>query len=102
MHWPILPLCHRTRRDIAHAPAPSALHKISYLHHGLLVESFNGTFRAECLNTHRFTTLHEGRQLIEAWRREYNESRLHRLLGEKTPSEFAASRKLAQLKPAED
>jgi len=36
MPQPILRVCHRTRRDIAHAPAPSALHKISYLHHGLL------------------------------------------------------------------
>jgi putative transposase len=53
------------------------------------VESFNGTFRAECLNAHWFTTLTEAKQVIEAWRREYNESRPHRALGEKTPSEFA-------------
>jgi len=63
------------------------------------VESFNGTFRAECLDTHWFVDLKEARQLIEAWRREYNESRPHRSLGERTPSEFAsqiaASRDLA-------
>ncbi len=63
------------------------------------VESFNGTFRAECLDTHWFVDLKEARQLIEAWRREYNESRPHRSLGDRTPSEFAsqiaASRDLA-------
>ena len=53
------------------------------------IESFNGTFRDECLNKHWFTTLAEARQIIEAWRREYNESRPHRALGERTPREFA-------------
>ena len=53
------------------------------------VESFNGTFRAECLDAHWFTTLTETRQIIETWRREYNESRPHRALGERTPNEFA-------------
>ncbi len=54
------------------------------------VESFNGTFRAECLNTHWFGTLAEARQLIEAWRQEYNESRPHGSLDDRTPSEFAS------------
>ena len=36
------------------------------------VESFNGTLRAECLDAHWFTTITEAKQLIEAWRREYN------------------------------
>jgi transposase InsO family protein len=36
------------------------------------VESFNGTFRAECLNAHWFGTLAEAKRLIEAWRQEYN------------------------------
>ncbi len=53
------------------------------------VESFNGTFRAECLDAHSFTDLNEAKRLIEAWRQEYNESRPHRSLGERTPSEFA-------------
>ena len=52
------------------------------------IKSFNGTFRDECLNTHWFTTLGEARLMIEAWRREYNESRPHRALGEGTPYEF--------------
>jgi len=53
------------------------------------VESFNGTFRAECLDAHWFTTMAETRQIVEAWRKEYNESRPHRALGERTPNEFA-------------
>jgi putative transposase len=52
-------------------------------------ESFNGTFRAECLNAHWFTSLNEAKQIIEAWRKEYHESRPHRALGERTPNEFA-------------
>ena len=63
------------------------------------VESFNGTFRSECLNIHWFMDLKEARQLIEAWRQEYNESRPHASLADRTPSEFAsqyaASRVLA-------
>jgi putative transposase len=70
------------------------------------VESFNGTFRAECLDAHWFTNLTEAKQIIEAWRREYNESRPHRALGERTPNEFAgqvgASPDLATAQAAED
>ena len=54
------------------------------------VESFNGTFRAECLNAHWFADLKEAKQRIESWRREYNESRPHASLGDRTPSEFAS------------
>ena len=68
------------------------------------IESFNGTFRDECLNAHWFPTLPEAKQIIEAWRREYNESRPHRALGERTPNEFAhqiaASRDLMGLQTA--
>jgi putative transposase len=34
-------------------------------------ESFNGTFRDECLNEHWFASVAEARALIEAWRRDY-------------------------------
>ena len=54
------------------------------------VESFNGTFRDECLNVHGFETLVGAKQLIEAWRLEYNESRPHRALKDRMPSEFAS------------
>jgi len=53
------------------------------------IESFNGTFRSECLSTHWFASLSEAKQLIELWRRDYNESRPHRALAQRTPSEFA-------------
>jgi len=70
------------------------------------VESFNGTFRAECLDTHWFGTLAEAKENIEAWRKEYNESRPHRALGERTPNEFAhevaASRDLMALQEAKN
>jgi transposase InsO family protein len=62
--------------------------------------------RQECLNTHWFMTLSEAKEMIEAWRREYNESRPHRALGERTPNEFAcqvaASRDLTGPKGAEN
>ena len=56
----------------------------------LAAQSFNGTFRSECLNIHWFMDLKEARQLIEAWRQEYNESRPHASLDDRTPSEFAS------------
>ena len=55
------------------------------------VESFNGRLRDECLNTHRFLSLADARAKIEAWRRDYNESRPHTALGWLTPNEYAAS-----------
>ena len=45
------------------------------------VESFNGRLRDECLNTHWFLSLDDARAKIEAWRRDYNESRPHTSLG---------------------
>jgi len=53
------------------------------------VESFNGKFRDECLNTHWFTTLRQTREIIERWRWDYNHRRPHSALGYKTPFEFA-------------
>ena len=53
-------------------------------------ESFNGTLRAECLDTNWFQSLAEAKQLIEAWRQEYNVSRPHRALADRTPAEFAS------------
>ena len=53
------------------------------------VESFNATLRRECLNAHWFESLHEAKERIETWRQEYNESRPHRALQDRTPEEFA-------------
>ena len=41
------------------------------------IESFNGKFRAECLNAHWFMSLDDARRKCEAWRRDYNEERPH-------------------------
>ncbi|MBP0447923.1 IS3 family transposase [Roseomonas sp. SSH11] len=52
------------------------------------IETFNGSLRDECLNLHWFETLTEARREIEAWRRDYNESRPHMALGQRTPQEY--------------
>jgi len=53
------------------------------------IETFNGSFRDECLNLHWFESLAEAKREIEAWRRDYNETRPHMALKELTPGEFA-------------
>src|SRR5690349_14614457 len=52
------------------------------------IESFNGKFRDECLNEHWFISLAHARDIIEAWRIEYNTERPHSSLGNLTPVEF--------------
>jgi putative transposase len=53
------------------------------------IESFNGKFRDECLNEHWFLSIAHAREVIEAWRVEYNTERTHSSLGNLTPEEFA-------------
>jgi putative transposase len=52
------------------------------------IESFNGKFRAECLNANWFLSLDEARAKCEAWRRDSNEVRPHSAIGNKTPMEL--------------
>jgi len=52
------------------------------------IESFNGSFRDECLNSHRFLSLADAREEIEAWREEYNDFRPHTSLENQTPIQF--------------
>ena len=52
------------------------------------VESFNGRFRDECLNEHWFLSLPHARQIVEAWRVDYNAVRPHSSLGNVSPTEF--------------
>ena len=52
-------------------------------------ESFNGRFRDECLNTNWFLSLNHARNVIEEWRRDYNEVRPHSSLKGATPKEYA-------------
>jgi putative transposase len=53
------------------------------------VETFNGSYRDECLNVHWFETLEEAKAISEAWRRDYNETRPHMSLKDVPPEEYA-------------
>ena len=67
------------------------------------VETFNGSLRDECLNVHWFASMTEARTSIEAWRRDYNESRPLMALGNESPGEFARkTRHLADRPSAKD
>ena len=63
------------------------------------VESFNGTFRDDCLNENWFMDLEDARRIIENWRVDYNEVRPHSSLDDRTPGEFA-TRAAAPLRPS--
>lgn len=54
-------------------------------------ESFNGRMRDECLNENLFSTLREAREIIETWRKAYNQHRPNSALNWLTPHEFAKS-----------
>jgi putative transposase len=51
-------------------------------------ESFNGTFRDECLNTTWFLSLEDAVEKIEAWRVEYNTFRQHSSINDLTPDDM--------------
>lgn len=52
------------------------------------IESFNGSFRDECLNKHSLTNLSDARRIIERWRRDYNQVRPRSSLDYLPPKEF--------------
>jgi putative transposase len=52
------------------------------------IETFNGSLRNECLNVHWFETLGDAQEIIDGWRRDYNESRPHMALGNIPPLEY--------------
>src|SRR5438270_948331 len=55
------------------------------------IESFNGRLRDELLNETLFRSLPHARAILEAWRRDYNETRPHSKLGWMTPAAYASS-----------
>lgn len=63
------------------------------------VETFNGSLRDECLNVHWFETLGQAREIIEAWRQDYNESRPHMALANVAPLEYARQARLLAARP---
>jgi transposase InsO family protein len=64
------------------------------------IESFNGTFRADCLELWVFAEGREAQDIIEQWRLEYNHRRPHSSLGYLTPAQFAQQEAAAQQPPA--
>jgi len=54
------------------------------------VESFNGRLRDECLSTEVFFDIADAQLKLEQWRRDFNQSRPHSSLDDRTPTEFAA------------
>lgn len=66
------------------------------------IESFNGRFRDECLNEHRFTSLQHAKVVIESWRREYNEERPKKSLCGLPPTIYAATLKQKDVKLTPD
>lgn len=52
------------------------------------IESFNGTFRNECLNVHYFKKLSTAREIIDTWWEEYNHERPQKRLKGMTPKEY--------------
>lgn len=60
------------------------------------VESFNGRMRDECLNEHLFDCLRHARNLIAAWRTDFNHHRPHTSLAGLTPAEYSNQSKKDQ------
>jgi putative transposase len=54
-----------------------------------MIESFNGTFRDECLNVNWLLSIEDAREKIEKWREDYNEFRPHSSLEDLSPRQFA-------------
>ena len=73
------------------ARRPSAL---AYPTRNAYIESFNGTFRDECLDESCFESLEQARQIIATWRIDYNETRPHSSCGRIPPATFALNRQL--------
>ncbi|MBZ0294162.1 MAG: integrase core domain-containing protein [Anaerolineae bacterium] len=60
-----------------------------------LIESFNGTFRGECLNRWVFANGQEAQVVTEQWWQEYNLHRPHSSLGYLAPAVFAERARLS-------
>lgn len=52
------------------------------------IESFNGSFRDECLNVTWFLSMEDAKEKIEIWRKDYNDFRPHSSLNDLTPNEI--------------
>src|SRR6516225_7247185 len=61
-------------------------------------ESFIGRLRDELLNETLFRSLAHAREMLEAWRQDYNNCRPHSQLGWMSPAIYAAARRSAPLR----
>ena len=61
-------------------------------------ESFIGRLRDELLNETLFRSLAHAREMLEAWRQDYNNCRPHSRLGWMSPAIYAAARRSATLR----
>jgi putative transposase len=52
------------------------------------IEAFNGTLRRECLSQHWFTGLEDAQRTLDTWREDYNKTRPHRSLANRSPAEY--------------
>jgi len=59
------------------------------------IESFNGSFRDECLNVNWFLSMEDAREKVDKWRLDYNEFRPHSSLGDLTPRQFVDKYKIS-------
>ena len=57
------------------------------------IESFNGSFRDECLNVNWFLSMEDVQQKFDVWREDYNNFRTHSSLGDVTPNEYIEKNK---------
>jgi len=78
--WDLWAYHRKVRIDFSHPGKPTD---------NCCVETFNGSLRDECLNAHWFESLGQAREIIEAWRHDYNESRPHMALADVAPREYA-------------
>ena len=52
------------------------------------IESFNGSFRDECLNVNWFLSLEDAQEKFDIWKEDYNSFRPHSSLGDISPNEY--------------
>ena len=59
------------------------------------IESFNGSFRDECLNLYWLISFKDAQQKIHEWNHEYNNVRPHSALANLSPEEVISSHQIA-------
>jgi putative transposase len=79
----VLTWCQKTKVD-RHYIAPGKPTQ------NVFIESFNGSFRDECLNVTLFSSLADARSEIKKWKEDYNYNRPHSSPSNLTSNEFVA------------